>query len=262
MMRALTTAGTGMVAQQMNLDVIANNLANVNSNAFKSQRAEFQDLMYQTYRASGATNGGEATLPSAAQIGLGSRFAASSTNFTFGTLNATGNPFDVAINGDGFFKISMPDGSTVYTRDGSFKPDANGLLVTSDGYSLDPQVTVPTGANAITIAPNGTVTAILPGTNEPTPIGNIGVVTFPNPAGLTRAGQNLYRAGGGSGDPIDATPGEQGTGTLQQRFLEGSNVQIVEEMVRMITAQRAYEINSKAIQTADEMLGILNGLKR
>jgi flagellar basal-body rod protein FlgG len=262
MMRALTNAGTGMVAQQMNLDVIANNLANVNTNAFKSQRAEFQDLMYQTYRASGAAQGGESVLPSAAQIGLGSMFASSASNFTFGTVQATGNPYDVAINGDGFFEIEMPDGSTSYTRDGAFKADANGLLVTNDGYSLRPQITIPTGANAITISPNGTVTAILAGTNEPTTIGNIGVVVFPNPAGLTRIGQNLFRAGGGSGDPIQSTPGDQGAGTLQQRFLEGSNVQIVEEMVRMITAQRAYEINSKAIQTADEMLGILNGLKR
>jgi len=262
MMRALTTAGTGMVAQQMNLDVIANNLANVNSNAFKVQRAEFQDLMYQTYRASGAANGGEATLPAAAQIGLGSRFAASTTNFTYGTIQATGNPYDVAINGDGFFEVELPDGTTAYTRDGAFKTDANGLLVTSDGYAVKPQTTIPSGSNAVTISPNGTITAILPGTNDPTQIGSISMAIFPNPAGLTRMGQNLFKAGGGSGDPIETNPGEQGAGTLQQRFLEGSNVQVVEEMVRMITAQRAYEINSKAIQTADDMLGTLNGLKR
>lgn len=262
MMRALTTAGTGMVAQQMNLDVIANNLANVNTNAFKVQRAEFQDLVYQTYRASGATTGGEGTLPSAAQIGLGSRFAASTTSFTYGTVQATGNPFDVAISGDGFFQIQMPDGSLAYTRDGSFKADANGLIVTSDGYAVNPQMTVPVGASAVTITPNGNVTAVLPGQNDPTEIGTITLTVFPNPAGLTRIGQNLYKAGGGSGDPIEANPGDQGAGTLQQRFLEGSNVQVVEEMVRMITAQRAYEINSKAIQTADDMLGILNSLKR
>lgn len=262
MMRALTTAATGMVAQQTNLDVIANNLANANTNGFKTQRAEFQDLMYQTFRASGATNGGQATLPAAAQVGLGSRFAATTTNFAFGTIQATGNPFDVAINGEGFFKISMPDGTTAYSRDGSFKPDANGLLVTNDGYPLDPQITVPTGATAVTIAPNGTITAVIPGTNDPQPVGSITLAVFPNPAGLTRIGQNLYKAGGGSGEPTESAPGDQGTGFLQQRFLEGSNVQIVEEMVRMITAQRAYEINSKAIQTADDMLGILNGLKR
>ncbi len=251
-----------MVAQQTNLDVIANNLANVNSNAFKSQRAEFQDLMYQTYRASGANNGGEATLPAAAQVGLGTRFSASTTNFSYGTIQATGNIYDVAINGDGFFQIDMPDGSTAYTRDGAFKTDSTGLLVTSDGYPVKPQLTVPTGASAVTIAPNGTVTAILPGTTDPTTIGTLNLVVFPNPAGLTRVGQNLFRSGGGSGDAVEATPGDQGAGTLQQRFLEGSNVQVVEEMVRMITAQRAYEINSKAIQTADDMLGILNGLKR
>ncbi|MBS1723731.1 MAG: flagellar basal-body rod protein FlgG [Armatimonadetes bacterium] len=262
MMRALSTAGTGMVAQQMNLDVIANNLANVNTNAFKVQRAEFQDLMYQTYRASGAANGGEATLPSAAQIGLGSRFASSTTSFTYGTIQATGNPYDVAISGDGFFQVELPDGTTAYTRDGAFKTDANGLLVTSDGYAVTPQITVPTGATAITIAPNGTVTAVLAGTNDPAQVGTINLAIFPNPAGLTRIGQNLFRSGGGSGDPVTAVPGEQGAGTLQQRFIEGSNVQVVEEMVRMISAQRAYEINSKAIQTADEMLGILNSLKR
>ncbi len=261
-MRALSTAGTGMVAQQMNLDVIANNLANVNTNAFKVQRAEFQDLMYQTYRASGAANGGDVTLPSAAQIGLGSRFSATTTNFSHGTVQATGNPLDVAINGDGFFQLDMPDGTIAYTRDGSLKSDANGLLVTSDGYPIKPQVTIPNGATALTIAPNGAITAILPGTTDPTTLGNLTLVTFPNPAGLTRVGQNLYRGGGGSGDPIESTPGSQGAGTLQQRFIEGSNVQVVEEMVRMITAQRAYEINSKAIQTADEMMGILNGLKR
>ncbi|MBL8066371.1 MAG: flagellar basal-body rod protein FlgG [Chthonomonadaceae bacterium] len=262
MMRALTTAATGMVAQQTNLDVIANNLANANTNGFKSQRAEFQDLMYQTFRASGAASGGDAKLPAAAQVGLGSRFAATSTNFSYGSIQATGNPFDVAINGEGFFKVTLPDGSTAYTRDGSFKPDANGLLVTNDGYPVDPQLTVPTGAQAVTIAANGTVTAVLPGANDPQPIGNITLAVFPNPAGLTRVGQNLYKSGGGSGDPVDSTPGEQGTGSLQQRFLEGSNVQIVEEMVRMISAQRSYEINSKAIQTADDMLGTLNSLKR
>jgi flagellar basal-body rod protein FlgG len=262
MMRALNTAGTGMVAQQTNLDVIANNLANVNTNAFKSQRAEFQDLMYQTFRASGAATGGASTLPSAAQVGLGSRFSASATSFTPGSIQATGNALDVAINGEGFFQVTLPDGSTAYTRDGAFKTDANGLVVTSDGYSLEPALTVPIGARAITIAPNGNMTAILPGQDDPTVIGAIQVVMFPNPSGLTRIGQNLYRAGGGSGEPTPVTAGEQGSGTLQQRFLEGSNVQVVEEMVRMITAQRAYEINSKAIQTADDMLSILNNLKR
>lgn len=262
MMRALNTAGTGMVAQQMNLDVIANNLANVNTTAFKSQRAEFQDLMYQTFRASGAATGGETRLPQSAQIGLGSRFSASATSFTSGSLLTTGNPFDMAINGDGFFQVQLPSGETAFTRDGSFKRDANGLLVTSDGYPLVPNITAPSGARAITISPDGAVSAILPGNNDPTDLGNLTVAIFTNAAGLTRAGQNLYLAGGASGEAQIVVPGQEGSGTLQQNFLEGSNVQVVEEMVRMITAQRAYEINSKAIQTSDDMLSILNNLKR
>ncbi len=262
MMRALNTAGTGMVSQQMNLDVIANNLANVNTTAFKSQRAEFQDLMYQTFRASGATTGGESRLPQSAQIGLGSRFSASATSFVGGSLSPTGNATDLAINGEGFFAVTLPSGETAYTRDGSFKVDANGLMVTSDGYPLVPNITVPQGARALTISPNGAVTAILPGNNDPTELGNISVTMFTNPAGLTRAGQNIYLAGGASGEAVDVTPGQEGSGGLQQSFLEGSNVQVVEEMVKMITAQRAYEINSKAISTSDDMLGILNNLKR
>ncbi len=262
MMRALNTAGTGMVAQQTNLDVIANNLANVNTNGFKSQRAEFQDLMYQTIRASGAQTGASSNLPAAAQVGLGSRFSASSTSYSLGSISATGNPLDVAIQGDGFFEVTLPDGTTGYTRDGGFKADSLGQVVTSDGYLINPPISIPTGSKAITISANGTITAILPGQDDPTVVGNLTVSVFPNPAGLTRIGQNLFRAGGGSGAATPSTPGEQGAGSLQQGFIEGSNVQVVEEMVRMITAQRAYEINSKAIQTADDMLGILNNLKR
>jgi flagellar basal-body rod protein FlgG len=262
MMRALSTAGTGMVAQQMNLDVIANNLANVNTTGFKSQRAEFQDMVYQTLRASGAAAGGASTTPEAAMVGLGSRFSASAASFATGAFQNTGNPLDVAIAGDGFFQIEMPDGSTAYTRDGSFKVDANGLVVTSDGYPLVPNLTVPVGASRPTISPTGQVTVTIPGQEEPSELGTIELAVFPNPAGLTRIGQNLYRAGGASGTATAAEPGQQGAGTLQQSMVEASNVQIVEEMVRMITAQRAYEINSKAVQTADDMLGILNNLKR
>lgn len=262
MMRALNTAGTGMVAQQFNMDVIANNLANVNTTAFKQQRAEFQDLMYQTFRASGSATGENAVVPQAAQIGLGARFSASAPNFSPGPLQNTGNPLDIAINGDGFLRVTLPDGSFAYTRDGSLKPDANGTLVTSDGYMVEPQVVIPPGTTALNVAPNGQVEGILPGTNEVSPLGQIQIVLFPNQAGLTRMGQNLFRDGGGSGAPVDATPGESGAGLLRSGFVEGSNVQVVEEMVRMILAQRAYEINSKAIQTSDEMLGILNNLKR
>ncbi len=262
MMRSLNTAGTGMVAQQFNLDTIANNLSNVNTTAFKQQRAEFQDLMYQTFKTSGSSTGPTSAQPVPLQVGLGSKFNASGTSFSQGPLQATGNPLDVAINGDGFFQIVRPDGSIAYTRDGSFKRDATGLLVTSDGFPLDPEITIPSGATGISIGPNGVVSAILPGTSEPSELGQITLATFSNPAGLTRLGGNLYQAGGASGDPEVVNPGEQGTGMLQAAFLEGSNVQVVEEMVRMILAQRAYEINSKAIQTADDMLGILNNLKR
>ncbi len=263
MMRALNTAATGMVAQQVNLDVIANNLANVNTNAFKSQRAEFQDLMYQTFQASGAASGGSSTFPQSSQVGLGARFSASGTSFAQGSLNSTGNPLDIAINGDGFFKVILPSGDTAYTRDGSLKIDSNGAVVTSAGYKLDPAITVPSGAQALTISPDGAVSAILAtGGNTPTSLGNIALAVFTNPGGLNRMGQNLYIAGGASGSATSVAPGTQGSGQLQQSFLEGSNVQTVDEMVKMISAQRAYEINSKAITTADEMLMTLNNLKR
>lgn len=255
MMRALTTAGTGMIAQQFNLDTIANNLANINTTSFKEQRAEFEDLMYQTYKSSGAANG-------ATQVGLGSAFKASASNFSQGAIQQTSNPYDIAITGNGFFQVSKPDGSVAYTRDGSFKQDSNGQLVTSDGYLLDPPISVPPNATAISISPTGEVFAAVPGADQPQSLGTISIAVFANPAGLTRAGQNLYVAGGSSGDAQITTPGQNGSGELKQNCLEGSNVQVVEEMVRMIMAQRAYEINSKAIQTSDEMLGILNNLKR
>lgn len=261
MMRSLNTAGTGMVAQQYNLDVIANNLANINTTSFKQQRAEFQDLMYQTFKASGVTTGNTTVNPTSLQVGLGSAFSSNAINFGAGPLQATGNALDVAINGEGFFQVQRAEG-LAYTRDGSFKRDSNGLLVTSDGYPVVPEIVIPTGAIAVNIANNGSVTAVLPGTNEPQELGVLQIATFSNPAGLTRIGQNLYMPGGSSGEPVVSEPGLNGAGELTSRFLEGSNVQVVEEMVRMIMAQRAYEINSKAIQTADDMLSQLNQLKR
>lgn len=261
MMRALSTAGTGMVAQQMNLDIIANNLANVNTTAFKQQRAEFQDLMYQTFRASGAQTTLNSQLPESAQAGLGVRFSASATSFAQGSFIPTGDPAHVAINGNGFFPIQK-DGETLYTRDGSFRVDGAGQLVTADGYLVGDGITIPPGTTSLTISPNGIITGIQPGTNEPQELGQLQLAVFTNPGGLTRVGQNLYRSGGASGDANPVQPGTEGAGELQQYHVENSNVQIVEEMVRMITAQRAYEINSKAIQTADDMLGILNNLKR
>ena len=262
MIRSLNTAATGMVAQQYNLDVIANNLANVNTNGFKQQRAEFQDLMYQTFRASGATVGGSTKTPESSQVGLGVRFIGNATNQSQGPLQASGNPLDVAINGEGYFAVERPDGTVAYTRDGSFKRDSNGLLVNGDGLPLQPNITIPSGATAITVSTTGVISAILPGQNEPQEIGSLQLTVFSNPSGLTRIGQNLYTAGGGSGDAQTVAPGESGSGTLSSGFIEGSNVQIVEEMVRMILAQRAYEINSKGIQTADEMLSTLNNIKR
>ncbi len=262
MLRSLTTAGTGMISQQSNLDVIANNLANVNTTGFKQQIAEFQDLMYQTQRSSGAQNNGAVNSPEPLQVGLGSRLSATGSSFKQGPLQATGNVTDMAIVGPGFFAVERPDGTTAYTRDGSFKLDAAGLLVTHDGYPLVPNVTVPTGAQAITISSTGVISAILPGNAEPVVLGNVSLTNFPNPAGLTRVGQNLYLGGGASGDPQEGEPGSNGMGTIQSQHVEGSNVQVVEEMVKMILAQRAYEINSKAIQTADEMLSVLNQLKR
>ncbi len=255
MMRALTTAGTGMIAQQFNLDTISNNLANVNTTGFKHQRAEFQDLVYQTFKGS-TTNSG------ATQVGLGSAFSATGSDFSEGAMQNTTNPLDLAIIGNGFFQVQKPDGTLAYTRDGSFKQDANGQLVTSDGYPLEPPITVPTNATAVSISNLGLVTAIVPGQNDPQTVGQIQLALFPNPAGLTRAGQNLFTAGGASGAVNLADPGVSGAGQLNSGFLEGSNVQVVEEMVKMIMAQRAYEINSKAIQTSDQMLATINNLKQ
>ena len=244
-----------MIAQQFNLDTIANNLANVNTTGFKHQRAEFEDLMYQTFK-------GSTTDSAAVQLGLGSAFTASASDFSSGTLQPTSNPLDLAITGSGFFQVQKPDGSLAFTRDGSFKKDANGLLVTSDGYPIQPPITIPANATAVSISATGEVSALVAGQNEMQPIGQIQIAVFPNPAGLTRMGQNLYAAGGASGDPQVSNPGATGAGELKSGFLEGSNVQVVEEMVKMIMAQRSYEINSKAIQTSDEMLSTINNLKR
>jgi flagellar basal-body rod protein FlgG len=247
-----------MISQQYNLDTIANNLSNVNTTAFKMQRAEFQDLMYQTFRAAGSTNNAS----DAQQLGLGARFSATASSFTMGPLQATGNPLDMAINGDGFFQVLRPDGSTAYTRDGSFKLSADGTLVTSDGYILQPQTQIDPRASGVSISRDGRITYMLPGESEPVELPPLEIARFPNPAGLMRVGQNLYLASGSSGDPTISAPDTDGAGAIQGGFLEGSNVQVVDEMVKMILAQRAYEINSKAIQTADDMLGVLNNLKR
>jgi flagellar basal-body rod protein FlgG len=251
-----------MAAQQINLDTIASNLANVTTVGFKSQRAEFQDLMYQTLRGAGAPTGTSTLQPTTIQIGLGTKFASIGVNFSQGAMEQTGNPTDLAISGSGYFRVNGPNGQTLYTRDGSFKTDANGNMVTSDGYPLTDGIQIPLGATAINVSADGLVSVVPPGSTAPVEVGKIQLANFVNPSGLVHEGNNLLASSTASGEPQLATPGQNGTGTLQQNFLEGSNVSVVEEMVRMITAQRAYEINSKAITTADDMLSTLNGLKR
>jgi len=264
MMRSLWTAASGMTTQQSNMDVIANNLANVNTTGNKKQRAEFQDLLYQTLRSAGTTSGADTQYPAGLQIGLGSRLSATNRIFTEGNLQTTNNPTDVAIQGEGFFRIEMPDGTIAYTRDGAFKLDSTRRLVTSDGYPLADGITINETApsDTITIASDGQVTCVPSGGTAREDSGTITLARFVNPAGLTAIGKNLFLASDASGDPIEGTPGEDGAGTLAQNELEMSNVQVVEEMVNMIIAQRAYESNSKAITTSDSMLEVANGLKR
>jgi flagellar basal-body rod protein FlgG len=262
MMRALWTAGTGMVAQQANIDVVSNNLANVNTSGFKKSRADFQDLLYQTIRQAGATTGPDTQAPTGIQIGLGVKLVATTKQQTQGTLQQTGNSLDMAIEGEGFFQINMPDGTLAYTRDGSFKKDSTGRIVTSEGYPLEPQITIPDTATDVAISADGRVTATIPGQTTPQDLGQLQLARFVNPSGLNSMGRNLYTETAASGTPTVSNPGTDGAGTLDQKFLEMSNVQVVEEMVNMIVAQRAFEMNSKAITTSDEMLGIAAGLKR
>ena len=262
MIRSLWTAATGMEAQQLNIDVISNNLANVNTAGFKKSRVDFQDLLYQTLRSAGTTEAQGAQVPTGIQVGLGTRAAAIQKVFSQGDFQQTENPLDLVIEGGGFFQIQLPSGSMAYTRDGTFKLDAQGRMVTSDGFPLDPQITIPAEATAISIGSDGTVSVTLPGQNAPQEIGQIQIAKFSNPAGLTNAGRNLLQVSAASGEPIVDTPGLNGLGTLSHGFVEMSNVKVVEEMVNMIIAQRAYEVNAKAIQAADEMLNIANNLRR
>jgi flagellar basal-body rod protein FlgG len=262
MIRSLYTAATGMEAQQLNLDITANNLANVNTTGFKKSRVDFQDLLYQTIRAAGGTQAQGVQVPTGIQVGLGTRVGATQKIFTTGDMVQTGNVLDVAIEGDGFFQFRLPSGDIAYSRDGTFKKDAEGKLVTSDGYAVEPAVTIPSGAQDITIGEDGSVTATVQGQTEPQPCGNIELVKFLNPAGLMSQGRNLFTATVASGEPVTGTPGQDGLGKLSSGYVEMANVKVVEEMVNLITAQRAYEVNSKSIQTADEMLNIANNLRR
>lgn len=262
MMRALWTAGTGMAAQQANLDVIANNLANVNTTAFKKSRTDFQDLMYQTLREPGTATSTDTLVPSGIQMGSGVRQVATEKIYTEGSYTNTGNQYDLMIEGDGFFQITMPDGTTAYTRDGSFKVDDQGRIVTADGYPLQDISAVPSTATAVTVSSDGRVSATIPGQTNAQDLGQLQIARFINPQGLDATGRNLLIETAASGQAVASNPGVDGAGTVQQKYLETSNVQVVEEMVNMITAQRAYEFNSKAIQTSDDMLSTAAGLKR
>lgn len=262
MIRSLWTAASGMQAQTTNIDVISNNLSNVNTAGFKRSRAEFQDLLYETMRPPGVSSAGGNQVPTGIQVGHGTRTAATHKLFTQGDFQHTQNELDMAIEGQGFFQIVQPNGDIAYSRAGNFKIDSDGRVVTADGYLMEPEITIPTDTIAVAIGTDGTVSVLQPGQTAPTEIGNIELARFVNPAGLSSIGRNLFVESDASGDPITGTPGEEGYGTLAQGYLEMSNVSVVDEMVNMITAQRAYEINSKAIQTADEMLQQANNLKR
>jgi flagellar basal-body rod protein FlgG len=263
MMRSLWTAGTGMKGQQVNLDVISNNIANVNTAGFKKYRVDFQDLMYQNLRAQGTVTGDDNNqVPTGVDLGHGTKVAATQRVYLQGAFQETGNDLDLVIQNDGFFQITMPDGTLAYTRDGSFKKDETGRIVTADGYVLEPAITIPENATSITISADGRVSVTVPGQNDPDEIGQIELARFINPAGLSALGQNLHIQTAASGEPIVNPPGTEGTGTIVQRYLEMSNVQLVEEMVNMIVCQRAYEINGKAITTSDEMLQTAVSLKR
>jgi flagellar basal-body rod protein FlgG len=257
MIRSLWISKTGLDAQQTQLDVVANNLANVGTTGFKRSRVAFEDLLYQNVRQAGANSSQQTQLPTGLQIGTGVRPVATPRMFTQGNLQQTGNQLDLAVNGQGFFQIQMPDGTTAYTRDGSFHTDANGALVTSNGFALSPSITIPATAQAVTIGQDGTVTITVPGQAAPQNVGQIQLASFVNPGGLESKGQNLFVETAASGTASTNGPGTNGLGLLNQGYLETSNVNVVEELVSMIQTQRAYEINSKAIQTSDQMLARL-----
>ncbi len=262
MLRGLWTAASGMEAQQLHIDNISNNLANVNTTGFKKSRVNFQDLMYQTLRQAGTPTALGSEVPTGIEIGHGVRPAATQKLFTQGSMQSTDNPLDLVIEGDGFFQVLRPDGSVAYTRDGSFKIDADGRVVTSDGLPLIPEIYVPQDTTSIAISGDGIVAVQEAGGTEMREIGQIELARFTNPSGLHSTGRNLYEPSVASGDPIISYPGLDGLGTIGQGYLEMSNVKVVEEMVDMISAQRAYEVNSKSIQAADEILRLAAQLRR
>jgi len=262
MIRSLFTAATGMEAQKLNMDVIANNLANVNTVGFKKSRADFQDLIYQTIKAPGTTSAEGSQVPSGIQVGLGVKPVAVQKIFQQGDFVATGNPLDFVIEGDGFFNILTPDGTVAYSRGGAFKLDSEGRIVTSDGYPIEPAITIPNNTLTTTVGSDGKVTVLQAGSTTPTEIGQIQVSRFINPGGLQAMGKNLFLPSGSSGEATTGNPGTEGRGSINQGFIEMSNVNVVEEMVNMIVSQRAYEITSKTVQASDEMLQTTNNMKR
>jgi flagellar basal-body rod protein FlgG len=262
MIRGLFSAASGMQAQQLNLDTIANNLANVNTAGFKRSRVDFQDLLYQSFKAAGAQAAAGAEVPTGIQVGHGARPVATQKLFTQGNFQQTENPLDLVIEGDGFFTVQRPDGTTGYTRSGAFKRDGTGKLVTSDGFALLPEINIPATAKSITIGSDGIVSVSLAGQAASQQVGTLELARFVNPAGLNSIGRNLFTATSASGDATTGQPGTNGLGTIGQGFLESSNVSVVEEMVNLIVSQRAYEAGSKAVQSADEMLQVANNLRR
>ena len=260
MIRALYTAASGMIAQQLNLDTIANNLANSSTAGFRQRQLQFQDMIYQNLVTPGAAES-QQTVAAGLQIGLGTKSAATEMITSQGDLNNTGNQYDLAIQGEGFFQIARPDGTTAYTRAGNFQRNNQGTMVTTDGDPLIPNITIPPNATAVTITQYGVVNATLPGQQNPTQLGQIQLATFANEGGLNSEGLNLFTATLSSGDPVLGVPGgPEGLGTLQQGYLENSNVDVVTEFVQMVLAQRAYESNSKVIHAADEMYGQVNNM--
>ena len=263
MIRALYSAASGMNAQQLNVDNIANNLANANTAGYKTRRAQFQDLLYQNMVQPGASAGQQTTVPTGLQLGLGTRAASNEIIFTQGNFTQTDNPLDIVIQGNGFFQVLRQTGDLAYTRDGSFQVDKNGNVVTASGDQLQPQITIPPNAQSVTIAPDGTVSYLLPGQSAAQKAGQIQIASFQNPAGLNSIGRNLYQPTDASGDPTIAAPGgQEGMGTLLQGYTEQSNVSIVEEFINLIVAQRAYEANSKVVKAADDMYQQVNNLKQ
>jgi len=263
MIRALWTAAAGMNCQQVNVDVIANNLANVNTAGFKKSRPDFQDLLYQGLRSAGSTSSIGAEYPVGLEVGLGARVVTTEKSFTQGDFRETGNPLDLVIEGDGFFQVTMPNGATAYTRSGSFKVDSEGRLCTSEGWLMSPEITIPSSAVEITVGSDGTVSILNGDTGAIEDLGSpVELARFSNPGGLKSIGHSMYLATPASGEAIAGTPGTLGLGAINQGFLEMSNVSVVEEMVNLIAGQRAYEVSSKAIQASDEMLQMANNVKR